>query len=89
MGGGTFDWGGFTAVNWLQDSTGLYTLGRVPGGDVWSIHEMGADLNVVSTRTFTAATLGYAFMINAVVRQIRHDTSLTGRVPGVRPIHGA
>ncbi len=60
----TFDWGGYSGVNWLQDSTGLYTLGHIPGGTSWSINKMDANLNIVSTQTFTAATLGYAFVIN-------------------------
>lgn len=63
----TFDWGGYTGSNWLQDTTGLYTLGHVPGGSLWSIHKMGADLNILSTRTFTADTLGYAFLIGGTL----------------------
>jgi autoaggregation protein RapA/B/C len=80
-GADSFDWGGFTAVNWLQDSTGLYTLGHVPGGDVWSIHRMDADLNVVSTRTFTATALGYAFMIGGeLFTSSSFDSNVVDRV---------
>ncbi len=60
----TFNWGGFSGVNWLQDSTGLYVFGKQETGDVWQLNRMDQNLNVVDTWTFAEDTLGFAFLIN-------------------------
>jgi len=60
----SFDSGGFSFVDLLQDSTGLYVLGHTAGVDSWSILQVDADLNIIATRSFTADSLGFAFMLN-------------------------
>jgi DNA-binding beta-propeller fold protein YncE len=59
----TFNWGGFSGVNWLQDETTVYVLGKQLGGDVWQIAKMAPDLSILATKTFGASQLGYAFII--------------------------
>ena len=59
----TFDWGGFSAVNWMQDASDLYVMGKNLTGNVWQVNRMDADLNILETVTFSANRLGYAFVI--------------------------
>ena len=58
----TFEWGGFSGVNWMQDSTGLYVLGA---DDVngWQVDLMNTDLSVNNSQLIypPSNTLGYAF----------------------------
>lgn len=60
----TFDWGGFSGVNWMQDSTGLYVLGT-DNSNGWQVDLMNTDLSVARTQYIYPAnnTLGYAFFI--------------------------
>jgi 6-phosphogluconolactonase (cycloisomerase 2 family) len=53
-------------VNWLQDATGMYVLGRNAVGNDWQLNQMDQNLNILNTVTFTPADpgLGYAFLIN-------------------------
>lgn len=63
----TFHWGGYSGVNWMQDSTGLYVLGKNLTGNDWQLNKMDSDLNVLQTQTFTpsiAGNYGYGFMID-------------------------
>lgn len=60
----TFNWGGYSGVNWMQDQTGLYVLGHNTGSTVWQLNKMDANLNVLSTLTANLGTLGYAFLVN-------------------------
>jgi autoaggregation protein RapA/B/C len=68
-GSDTFNWGGFSGVNWMQDSTGLYVLGHNASGNGWQIDKMDSNLNLLSTVSFGTSTtsLGYAFMINGTL----------------------
>ncbi len=61
----TFDWGGFSGVNLLQDQTGRYVMGT-DGSGTWTIHQLSADLSVAASRSFAAGTLGYAFVRDGV-----------------------
>jgi hypothetical protein len=60
----TFTVGLFTAVNWMQDQTGLYVLGHNAGESSWQLDRMNSDLTIAQSITFDAGPLGYAFMIN-------------------------
>ncbi|MCK4303180.1 MAG: PEP-CTERM sorting domain-containing protein [Candidatus Eisenbacteria sp.] len=67
MGGGNshaFNWGGYSAVNFFQDGTGLYLLGKNLTGDHWQLNQLDNKMNILQTKTFDGGTLGYAFMIN-------------------------
>jgi VCBS repeat-containing protein len=59
----TFPWGGFSGVNWLQDSTGMYVFGDSLSGP-WMICKMAEDLSVIETRIVNNTDLGFAFPIN-------------------------
>ena len=63
-GAGTFDWGGFTAINTMQDSTGIYVVGRID--DVsWQVSKIDPDtLNPIESKTFAAGGLGYGFAVD-------------------------
>ena len=54
----TFNWGGFSGVNWMNNSTGLYLMGRNSAGTDWQINTMTpGDLSTIaSTATFTPPT---------------------------------
>jgi sugar lactone lactonase YvrE len=60
----TFDWGGLSGVNWMQDSTGLYVLGTDDSSG-WQVDLMNADLSVANTQFIYPAgnELGYGFFI--------------------------
>ncbi|MBX5157984.1 hypothetical protein HJB89_12755 [Rhizobium sp. NZLR8] len=63
-GAGTFDWGGFTAVNTLQDSTGIYVVGRIDDA-TWQVSKIDPDtLNPIESKTFAAGGLGYGFAVD-------------------------
>jgi autoaggregation protein RapA/B/C len=64
----TFNWGGFSGVNFLQDSTGIYLFGANQSGSGWQLNSMNGT-NVVSADQFATplGNLGYAFMIDGVL----------------------
>ena len=63
-GAGTFDWGGFTAVNTMQDSTGIYVVGRIDDA-TWQVSKIDPDtLNPIESKTFAAGGLGYGFAVD-------------------------
>ncbi|PDV85066.1 hypothetical protein CO652_28390 [Rhizobium sp. H4] len=63
-GAGTFDWGGFTAVNTIQDSTGIYVVGRIDDS-TWQVSKIDPDtLNAIESKTFAAGGLGYGFAVD-------------------------
>lgn len=65
----TFDWGGFSAMNLLQDQTGSYLLGvDTPNGN-WVLSSIADDLSVTQISTFdkTNSNDGYAFMIGGTL----------------------
>jgi autoaggregation protein RapA/B/C len=74
-GSDTFDWGGFSGVNWMQDSTGLYVLGKNEPGTGWQIDKMDQNLGILGTTNFNAGPLGYAFMINGILFASSHFQS--------------
>ncbi|PDT00980.1 hypothetical protein CO666_28045 [Rhizobium chutanense] len=63
-GAGTFDWGGFTAVNTMQDSTGIYVVGRLNDA-TWQVSKIDPHtLNPIESKTFSAGGLGYGFAVD-------------------------
>ncbi|MGR9393937.1 Ig-like domain-containing protein [Rhizobium leguminosarum] len=63
-GPGTFGWGGLTAVNTIQDSSGIYVVGRIDGS-TWQVSKIDPDtLNPIESKTFAAGDLGYAFAVD-------------------------
>jgi len=60
----TFDWGGFSGVNWMQDSNGLYVLGT-DDSNGWQVNQMNTDLSVANTQYIypTNNELGYGIVI--------------------------
>jgi autoaggregation protein RapA/B/C len=63
-GAGTFDWGGYTAVNTMQDSTGIYVVGRIDDA-TWQVSKIDPDtLNPIESKTFAAGGLGYGFAVD-------------------------
>jgi sugar lactone lactonase YvrE len=61
----TFNWGGYSGVNWMQDSTGLYVLGT-DDSNRWQVDLMNTDLSVANTQYIYPPNnaLGYGFVIN-------------------------
>jgi hypothetical protein len=53
-GGNSFDWGGGSNGNFLQDETGVYFLGNSTSGssNLWELHKVDANLNSTSSQTF-------------------------------------
>ncbi|QKK29714.1 hypothetical protein FE844_009065 [Rhizobium indicum] len=63
-GAGTFDWGGFTAVNTMQDSTGIYVVGRI-NDSTWQLSKIDPEtLSPIESKTFAAGGLGYGFAVD-------------------------
>lgn len=63
-GAGTFDWGGFTAVNTMQDSTGIYVVGRI-NDSTWQVSKIDPEtLSSIESKTFAAGGLGYGFAVD-------------------------
>ncbi|HTU41079.1 MAG TPA: SBBP repeat-containing protein [Candidatus Aquilonibacter sp.] len=60
----TFEWGGFSGVNWMEDSTGLYVLGT-DDSNGWQIDLMNTDLSVANTQVIYPPdnALGDGFVI--------------------------
>jgi sugar lactone lactonase YvrE len=61
----TFDWGGASGVNWMQDSTGMYVLGGDNSTNQWQVDLMNTDLSVATTQFISPLNneLGYGFFI--------------------------
>jgi autoaggregation protein RapA/B/C len=61
----TFDWGGYSALNLMQDQTGIYVFGRKSDTSAWLLAKLDSSLNVTASYTVAeAGSLGFAFMIN-------------------------
>jgi autoaggregation protein RapA/B/C len=64
----TFNWGGFSGLNWMQDETGTYVFGRLADSSGWQLNKMNANLTVALTKTFVGtASYGYGFMLNGTL----------------------
>jgi len=59
----TFNWGGYSGVNFMDDSSGLYLFGKNTTNN-WQLNRMNTDLSVAQTYQFTAASLGFGFVAN-------------------------
>lgn len=61
----TFDWGGFTSLNWLQDNTGTYVLGS-HDANTWLLFRMKG-LEIETAQKFATTGLGFAFMLDGTL----------------------
>jgi len=59
----TFNWGGYSGVNFMEDQGNLYLMGKNLSGG-WQINELDSNLNILSTSQYSKETLGYSFIIN-------------------------
>lgn len=67
-GSDTFNWGGYSGVNFMQDSTGMYVMGGVAADNNWQVRKLGAGLASTSTYTTSGVnSLGYGFIINGIL----------------------
>ena len=73
LSGNGFTWGGYTGVNFMQDSTGMYVLGssaNVYSGD-WVIEKLSTGgLTGISSTQYSpgnGGALGYGFIINGTL----------------------
>lgn len=83
----TFTWGGYSGVNWLSDSSGLYVFGRNESDMDWQINSMDpADISVInSTTTYSpvgSTGLGFGFVINGTLftGPFYHSDTVTNEV---------
>lgn len=64
----TFNWGGYSGVNFMQDSTGMYVMGGVNGNTNWQIEKLGTGLASVKSTVYNPNhALGYGFIINGIL----------------------
>jgi hypothetical protein len=67
----SFNWGGDTTINVMQDSTGLYALGGSANNqNGWALEKIGPNLSGKSAISFAplnGSSLGYAFMIDGTL----------------------
>jgi autoaggregation protein RapA/B/C len=64
----TFNWGGYSGVNFMQDSTGMYVMGRVSGHTNWQIEKLGTGLASISSTNYNISDkVGYGFIINGIL----------------------
>jgi autoaggregation protein RapA/B/C len=63
----TFNWGGYSGVNFMEDQGNLYLVGKNASGLGWQVNKMDDSLNVLSTTGYNKNTLGYAFIINNIL----------------------
>ncbi|TFU06114.1 PEP-CTERM sorting domain-containing protein [Polymorphobacter arshaanensis] len=79
-GSDTFNWGGFSALNTMQDQTGRYVMGT-EGGGTWVVLKVDEDLNVLDGRKFEAGSMGWAFMKKGqVFMSDSYDSNHIGQV---------
>jgi len=65
-GSATFDWGGFSTLNFFEDATGIYAYGKDFGG-LHTIFRLDNNLNVLSSFNFagnTGSDFGFGFGFN-------------------------
>lgn len=61
---GSFNWGGYSGVNVLNDDGQLYILGVNSAGTAWELVKLNADLTIASTLAIAIPpTQGYAFIV--------------------------
>jgi hypothetical protein len=64
----TFNWGGYSGANFMQDYTGMYVFGGVAANSNWQIQKLDAGLASSSTTIYnTANQLGFGFIINGIL----------------------
>lgn len=79
-GSDTLTWGGFSALNSMQDQTGRYVMGT-QGGGTWVVLKLGEDLSILDGRKFETGSLGWAFMKKGqVFMSDSHDSNRIGQV---------
>jgi len=65
-GSGTFDWGGYSGMNFIDDGDSLYLVGKSTGSG-WIVDGMDSGLNVTSSLSYSVSSPGYAFIINGTL----------------------
>lgn len=63
----TFDWGGFSGVNAMNDGTHLYVVGGDATTNNWRITTFDYNLNSLNSVSFGTASPGWGFAINGYV----------------------
>ncbi len=66
-GTGWFNWGGRSALNVMQDQTGMYVVGKQSSGNLWQVTKFDSSFTTFETKTFAqtqASNYGYGFMVN-------------------------
>ena len=59
----TFNWGGYSGVNFMSDNADLYLFGKNTSSN-WQLNRMNTDLSVAQTFQFNANSLGFGFVAN-------------------------
>lgn len=73
----TFQWGGYSGVNFFQDNTGMYLFGKNLSDNSWQLSQIDNDLNITDTKRVDLGLLGYAFMLNGTLFLGEHFTGNT------------
>lgn len=63
----TFDWGGFSGANAMNDGTHLYVVGGDAATNNWRIATFDYNLNPLNSVSFSTAHPGWGFAINGYV----------------------
>jgi hypothetical protein len=65
----TYNWGGYSGVNFMHDGNGVYVFGRNSGNNNWQISRVNeSNLSLSGTQQVqTSGGLGFGFMINGYV----------------------
>jgi len=66
-GADTFNWGGFSGVNAMNDGSNLYIVGGIDGSSDWRISTFDYSLNQTNTVSVSLPNAGYAFSINKYI----------------------
>jgi hypothetical protein len=76
----TFGWGGYTSINFFYDPAGIFFLAKTTaaGGQTWQLSKVDSDLNILKTKTFKDASMGFATMINGKLYTGAHEQVVAG-----------
>ena len=75
-----FNWGGATSINLIQDSTGIYALGKTTGS-TWALAEIDpVSQTVVGTEFFNVGVQGFAFAVEGLIFFGNYNTGYVSRV---------
>lgn len=66
--GHAFKWGGYSAVNFMQDHTGMYIFSRKLDLTAWQLTKVDSNLNILESKDIAYnGTLGFAFMVGGTI----------------------